>query len=80
MTTQTIPTLEQYKAQLQARPAYVAGSDKKTVKMVAKLIADINAKMDAGQFEEAERLIDGVQDVRNIPFKIEFAAQCEGMF
>lgn len=80
MTTLTATAIEQYKARLQAQPAYVAGSDKKTVKLVAKLIADINAKMEAGLFQEAERLIDGVQDVRNIPFKIEFAAQCEGMF
>lgn len=75
MTTLTVPEVRN----VLAVPRYVPGSDKKTVKMVAELIAAINAKMEEGLFQEAERMIEGVQDVRNIPFKIEFAFQCERM-
>lgn len=60
-------------------PAYVAGTDKKTVKMASDMIAQIQAKIDEGFFDEAERMIDSVQEVRNIPFRIEFNAQCEEM-
>ena len=54
---------------------YVAGTDKTTVTMVRDYIARIDAAMDAGDFMAAERLIDNVAEVRNIPFRIEFTAQ-----
>lgn len=58
---------------------YKAGSDAKTVKMASELIAKINALMDAGNFQDAEKLIDAGTKTPNRPFRIEFAAQSAAM-
>lgn len=58
---------------------YKAGSDAKTAKMAGELIAKINALMDAGNFQEAEKLIESGTNTPNRPFRIEFATQSAAM-
>lgn len=55
---------------------YQVGSDKKTASMAADLVAKIDALIEAGDFAEAERLIDAGVSTPNRPFRAEFLSQC----
>lgn len=54
---------------------YIVGSDKKTAQIAAETVARVNAAMDSGNWQEAERIIETAMQSPNQPFIAEFSAQ-----
>lgn len=56
---------------------YAVGSDPVTVRLAKEACAKVDAQIQAGNFVEAERLIDVFCNAANRPFRAEFVNQAE---